>query len=420
MPKALTVDGGWSWFADPRAVYSGGRIYTGWVDMQARVWVAQILDDRAAGYPVRRFLLSDRSVVGPEDVLADDHANPVILVRGGRVVAFWSGHGGPQMNYRIATRQQDVTAFGPVLTAPTPTGPYGNTYPNPWQLSDGKVYLTYRGAANFQPFVTRTDSLGVPSHWEQPRHMIAAAAGERPYLKAVAAGGSTLHLVFTDGHPRNVATSVYHAKYQNNEFKRTDGSVITGWTGLPFAVGQATRVFDGPAHGVRCWIWDIQMSASTGFEPRIIFSTLPDGTARTGHQYWYAAWTGTGWRTAKVADAGGTIAQDGEDSYSGGAVLDPLRPDSRMWLSRPDPVTGVHDIQMWTSTDSGLTWNPDPSRTLAPSTEQRVRPVAARDYPDPGRLLWMEGPYQTFTDFGTRLVLGDAPGAGSTPAAPVT
>ena len=90
MPKALTANGAWSWFADPRAVHSAGRIYTGWVDMQARVWVAQILDDRAAGYPVRRFLLSDRAVVGPEDVLADDHANPVILVRGGRVVAFWS------------------------------------------------------------------------------------------------------------------------------------------------------------------------------------------------------------------------------------------------------------------------------------------------------------------------------------------
>jgi hypothetical protein len=32
----------------------------------------------------------------------------------------------------------------------------------------------------------------------------------------------------------------------------------------------------------------------------------------------------------------------------------------------------------------------------------------------------MEGPYQTFTDSGSRLVLDDAPAAGSTPAAPVT
>jgi hypothetical protein len=91
-----------------------------------------------------------------------------------------------------------------------------------------------------------------------------------------------------------------------------------------------------------------------------------------------------------------------------------------MWLSRPDPLTGVHHVETWRNTDDGVTWTPDPSLTLAPSVDQRVRPVAVRDYPDPGRLLWMEGPCQTFTDFGTRLVLGDAPGAGSAPAAPVT
>jgi len=86
----------------------------------------------------------------------------------------------------------------------------------------------------------------------------------------------------------------------------------------------------------------------------------------------------------------------------------------------PEPGDRVHDIERWTSADSGLTWTSDPNVTLAPSVDPRVRPVAVRDYPDPGRLLWMEGPYQTFTDSGSRLVLDDAPAAGSTPAAPVT
>ena len=87
---------------------------------------------------------------------------------------------------------------------------------------------------------------------------------------------------------------------------------------------------------------------------------------------------------------------------------------------RPHPLTGVHDLETWTSTDDGLTWRPDPGRTLTPSADQRVRPAAVRGPPAPGRLLWMEGPYQTYTDFGTRVVLGDAPAAATAPDAPIT
>ncbi len=402
MPKTLTAEGaGWCWFADPRALYYQGRIYTGWVDMQARVWAAQIEDDAAAGYPMRRFLLSDRSTVSSDDVTADDHANPAFIIRGGKLVAFWSGHGGPQMNYRIASSQEDVSAFGPVLTAPVPSGPYGNTYPNPAQLSDGKVYLTYRGADTFQPTITRTDSVGNPSHWEPPRHMIQAATGQRPYLKAVAAGGSTLHMVYTDGHPRDVQTSLFHVKLANNAFKRSDNVVIDTWPALPFPTSAGTKIFDGPANGVRVWLWDVAISAETGWEPRVLFTVL---RSRSEHEYWTARWDGSTWQTAHVADAGGTIAQNDENHYSAGGTLDPVHPDQRMWLSVPRG--GVHDLAEY-GRNPGGGWE-QVGWIAEPTGSQRVRPYAIRDYPDPGaRLLWMEGAYQEFADFGTRLVLGD-------------
>lgn len=402
--KVLTAEGaGWCWFADPRAVWYAGSIYTGWVDMQARVVVAQIEDDPAAGYPTRRFVLSDRSTVSADDVTADDHASPTVMVRNGRVVAFWSGHGGPQMNYRIATGVEDVSAFGPVLNAPVPgVGSYGNTYPNAWGLSDGKVYLTWR-ASDFQPWITRASSLGA-ANWEPPRHMISAPAGVRPYVKAVSVGGSTLHVVYTDGHPRDVQTSLFHVKLANNQFKRSDGTVIDTWPALPFPTTDGTRIYDGPSNGTRCWVWDVAISAATGWEPRVLFSVLH---SRTEHEYWTARWDGSTWHCAFVAAAGGTVAQDGEDHYSGGGCLDPIHPDRRLWLSVPSSG-GVHDLAEYTSPDDGSTWA-QAHWLAAPSGEQRVRPVAVRDVPDGlgARLLWMEGPYQTFTDVGARVVLGD-------------
>lgn len=401
MPKTLTAVGaGWCWFADPRALYSAGRIYCGWVDMQARVVAAQITDDPAAGYPVRRFILSDRSTVTSDDVTADDHASPTLLIRGDRLVAFWMGHGGPQANYRIATATQDAGAFGPVLTAPTPSGSYGNTYPNVVQLGDNRVYLTWRGAANFQPWITRTDSLGNPAHWEAPRHMIAADPGQRPYVKVATSGGSTVHLVYTDGHPRDVPTSLYHAKFSwpTGTFKRSDSSVITTWAALPFPASAGTRIHGG-SESARCWVWDVAIDPVTG-EPRVLYTVL---RSRSVHEYWYARLVNGAWERWHVAEAGGSIAQDGEDGYSGGGCIDPSAPGERLWLSLPS--AGIHDLGIWTSDDDGVTWAPD-HWPLPPSSEQRVRPVAVRGDPR-RRILYLEGAYQTFTDVGTRVVLGD-------------
>src|SRR2546421_8838553 len=64
--------GAWSWFADPRAVYSRGRIVAGWVDRDRYVNIASI--KTSSVYRVR---------IGRE-AKRDDHGHPALTVRPAR------------------------------------------------------------------------------------------------------------------------------------------------------------------------------------------------------------------------------------------------------------------------------------------------------------------------------------------------
>ena len=84
--------GGWSWFADPRAVYTDGHIIAAWVDQDRYVTVASIRSDSI--YRVR---------IAREHV-EDDHGNPALLVRpDGRITAYYSDHNGSSMRFRTTS-----------------------------------------------------------------------------------------------------------------------------------------------------------------------------------------------------------------------------------------------------------------------------------------------------------------------------
>ena len=107
--------GGWSWFADPRAVYANGRTYTGWVDWRRRVVIASIGPEGSVRVPIAR---EDQPKTGPHlrHKQRDDHGNPALMVEpDGRITAYYSGHGGPHMYWRTTLRPGDITAWGPDL-----------------------------------------------------------------------------------------------------------------------------------------------------------------------------------------------------------------------------------------------------------------------------------------------------------------
>jgi BNR repeat-containing family member len=392
----IVADAAWCWFGDPRAVYHNGRLYYGWVDSKGHIWIAQV---DTATWTRRRFLIAP-------DTHVDDHDNPSIVIRGGRVCVFWCGHAGRSMRYRVATNSDSIDGFGPVVTcaAGNTPGRFGFTYPNVAQMAhDNALYLLWRGG-NFQPTFSRSTSV-TANVWSPARHLFSAPGEDRPYLKMVTDGTAWLHFMMTDGHPHNVATSLYYVGWRvvDDSFRRADGTRLASLADAPIPVSSLEKVYDGVANP-RAWIWDLQLDA--GLNPHAVFAVL---NSREDHEYWSARHNGD-WQVNRICDAGGTIAQDGERFYSGGAALDPLDLDT-VAVSRPPGPQDLHRIETWRTGDGGVTWRH--AATISDTQQQNVRPLYVRGAPAGmnWRLMWLRGTYGQFRDFALRLLGGEPTGA---------
>jgi hypothetical protein len=293
-------------------------------------------------------------------------------------------------------RAEDVSAWAPERQLPDNTdGARGFTYPNPVQLAaeDDRLYLFWRGA-NWNPAYATRES-GEQSSWSNARTMIRAR-DERPYVKVISDDDAAIHFAFTDGHPRNVLTGIYHAVYSDGQFRRSDGRPIRTIGAGPFTPAQATRVYDPTPNRVPAWIHDIALDGDGA--PLIVYAALH---ADDDHRYVYARWDGGGWITHPIVNAGGTIAGDGREvHYSGGITFDHDDP-RRVLLSRE--IGGVHEIEVWESVDGGATWQH--TAVTSGSSLPNVRPIAARGRTDDAfAVLWMRGRYTNFRDYATSIM----------------
>jgi hypothetical protein len=86
----------------------------------------------------------------------DDHNVPALLLRAdGRLMAFWTTHGGvtgrQKMYVRVTAAPHDTTKWNPVQTFDFGS-PHGFSYANPFQLSaeGGRIYFFWR-AVDYNP-----------------------------------------------------------------------------------------------------------------------------------------------------------------------------------------------------------------------------------------------------------------------------
>jgi hypothetical protein len=366
--------GAWSWFADPRAVVSGSLVYVGFIDGAGDVRVAAL--DRRAALVTTATLHRGLGV--------DDHHNPALLLRAdGRLQAFYSGHTGPELFFRVG---ESIAVWGPEQRLGTNTpGARGYTYPNPVQLQaeNGRIHLFWRGG-DFNPaFSTSTNG----STWA-PAKTLVRVPGQRPYVKVASDGIATIHVAFTDGHPRETATSLFYARYAGGAWLRAGGARIGG---PPFAPAEADLVWDVAPTGHHAWVHDVAFDGA-GL-PRIAYAVF---RSATDHRYRHARWTGSAWEDREVTPAGGFFPDESsEKQYSGGIVFDHANP-AVLYLSRQ--VAGQWQIERWQTADGGATWS---QRSLtAGSLEKNVRPVVARG----GGPLWMRGGYLNYRRYRTAII----------------
>jgi len=375
--------GAWCWFADPRAVYAHGRTFVGWVDHGGYVEVGTLRGDKAT-----RTRIGHPAPPG----ISDDHDNPGLLVEpSGRITAFYSFHNGPAMYRRTTEHPWDTSSWRAEKKLPVRTGQ--NTYAKPVRLSaESNTYLFWRG--NAQPWYAIRNSKG---HWSDARQLISYPE-DNPYTKVASNDRDTIGFAFTDGHPRDVVTSIYYAQYRDGKITHANGDPIVALKSAPFTPAQSDKVYDAASHGGRhAWTHDVALTH--GGKPVIVYATFTaDGLS---HRYEYARWDGHRWRTHPIVDAGGPITVDPvERWYSGGVVLD--HRDPRIVyasVQRGDH----HEIERFVTSDGGRSW----TRTAitSNSSTDNVRPYVPLGLPKESReLLWMRGFYNRFRDFRTAIV----------------
>ncbi|WP_242583983.1 BNR-4 repeat-containing protein [Amycolatopsis sp. 195334CR] len=386
-PLPIAPSGAWCWFGGPRAVHHRKHTYLGYLTDSGQIVVAQYDHETAR--------LSH--AVLAENFEIDDHNNPAIhVLPDGRLEVYWTAHArNIPLYYRRSRLPGDITGgWEPARTITTNTvGQYGWTYTTVAQLSaeKGRKYLFWRGA-DFNPAFSTTDG---GDQWTEARSLIQVP-GQRPYVKLCTNGRDTIHFAFTDGHPRNVHTSIYYVYYRAGHLHRANGERI-GPLGTPISPSQADKVYDATGQP-KSWIWEIATDHCE--HPVLVYANFP---ADTDHHYRYARWDGKAWQDHHITAAGDSISADGkEPNYSGGISLDHGDP-ATVLLSRQAPG-GRHEVERWRTPDGGRTWTGEPiTRNSAELNVRPFKPVGLSGN-DAMSVLWMAGEYPSYVGYRTRIM----------------
>lgn len=427
LPEVITFndDGGWCWFEDERVLVHGGKLLIGSLASGARD------PARRGAVEVTSFdLASGRKSVttlrrGASDIERkawfDDHNSPALLARpDGRILAMYSRHGNEEkIYYRISTNASGETWQDEQVFVPSAASRV--TYSNPHWLAEenggrGRIYDFFRGLHNsFKPSYAYSDDLG--QTWIPGNVFIDVPSKfrHRPYVKYASDGKQTVHIAYTDGHPRNFDNSVYHIYYRAGKLHRSDGAVIRSLSEGLRAPEEGTRIFQGDPNNV-AWVSDLHLDAEG--RPYLAYSVQKDSAglpARQGgedHRYRYARWTGKSWSGAEIAYAGSKLYA-GEDDYTGNVALDPDDPDTVFISTNAEPSSGkpllsrADNQRHWeifrgTTHDGGMHWSWTP--VTRDSAADNIRPVVPKWDNRNRALLWLRGKMISYTNFNFEVV----------------
>ncbi len=422
-PIVFNDDGGWCWFEDERVIVHGGKLIIGSVAMgtkdpgrKGNIEVA--VHDLASGKTSVHVL--HRPASDPErKQWADDHNSPAFLVRpDGRILAMYAMHGPEEKIYYRLSGMHDAASWGEEkIFVPSPSSRV--TYSNLHLLASenggkGRIYDFFRGLNNsFKPSYAWSDDFG--DTWQAGGVFLDVPAQfrHRPYAKYASNGRDTVHIAYTEGHPRDFDNSVYHILYRDGELRRSDGTPIRALPEGLKSPNEGTRVFQGDANNV-AWTSDLHIDRRG--RPYLAFSVqknsagLPAGQGGEDHRYRYARWTGAAWESEEIAYAGSKL-YPGEDDYTGNVALDPHDPNIVYISTNADPVSGKAlisradgrrhwEIFQGRRRAARWTWTP----VTRDSSVDNIRPVVPLW---PGRqfaLLWLRGAMRAYTDYTFEIV----------------
>lgn len=411
----LNDDGGWCWFQDERAVVVGdqlvlGSVASGWKDPSRRGNVEVVGLDLRNGR-VNRFPLH-------KNLELDDHDAPAFLeLPKQRLLAVYARHG---TDNRVLARQsripENVTAWEPErihLPSESSRVTYANLHQAPGDGRRGRIYNFFRGLDNaYKPSWEFSEDEG--STWQTGGILIDvdSTVRHRPYAKYASLPGDDgrIHVVFSEGHPRDYDNSLYHAVLEKRWITRSDGKRIRELGSGPVLPQEATRLFMGDSNNVA---WPQDVTVDPGGRLRVVYSVqkdssgLPPGQGGRDHRYHWATWDGRRWSDQEIAFAGSRLYA-GEDDYVGGICLHPDEPGTVFISANVDPVSGVplpsghYELFCGRKEKNGGTWAWE---ALTPGAAlDQLRPLVPRWKRGRTALLWLRGTYRAYTDYQLEVV----------------
>lgn len=401
--RVLHDDGGWCWFEDERAVFRGGQLVFGVVaagtrDPARRGNIEVVTYDLASG---RRQVATLHRAEGNRRWF-DDHNSPALLVRPDhRVLAMYALHGVDNRIYYRISAPEDTTQWGPEQVF-IPSATSRVTYSNLHFLSnEDHVYDFFRGLDNsYKPSYAYSDDLG--NTWKTGNVLIHVPLQfkHRPYVKYASNGRDTVHIAYTEGHPRDYDNSIYHIIYREGELRRSDGAVIRSIKEGLRAPEEGTRVFQGGPNRV-AWISDLHLDPKGN--PVLVFSEQREPSG-LDLRYHYARWDGKKWVEHEIAYAG-TRLYKGEDDYTGNIALDPQDLSTVYISSNADPVSGKPmphwELYRGVTADGGAHWKWSP--VTHDSAADNIRPIVPVS--DVHHVvMWLRGKMTAYTDYRFEVV----------------
>jgi hypothetical protein len=122
-----------------------------------------------------------------------------------------------------------------------------------------------------------------------PAETLVRVRGQRPYVKVACDAVATIHVPFTDCHPRETATSLFYARYVGGAWFRAGGARIGG---PPFTPADADLVWDVARTGQHAWVHDVAFDHAN---PAVLY-LLRQVAGQWQVERWETADGGATWR----------------------------------------------------------------------------------------------------------------------------
>jgi hypothetical protein len=416
-PLVLTNDAGYCWFEDPRALFVGqalvvGNVASGWQDASKRGDIESV---------VHEFDSKKTTVTQLHDRLElDDHDSPAYLLRpDGRLLAMYAKHGTENHFYYRVSSAAPFTLWDAERTF-APTNSTRLTYSNLFLLKaeNDRVYDFYRGLNDsYKPSFAYSEDGG--DTWLSGNIVINVPSTQkhRPYVRYASNGNDTIHLLYTEAHPRDYDNSLYHVFYRGGSLHQSSGTELHPLSQGLTEPSEGTRIFKGDADHV-AWGVDLELDGDerpvAAYSVQVGSAGLPTGQGGDDIRYRYARWDGSAWKDFPLAYAGSKL-YSGEDDYSGLVSIDPADVNVVYLSTNADPVSGMplvstadrkrhYELFRATTADGGQSWEFSP--ITSNSTVDNLRPLLPAPGADGRRaLLWLRGVYRAYTDYQQELVM---------------